>query len=468
MTAENEVMGDIEDKNGLLKDLSRASKEGLDDDLTLICSDGVRISANKSILAIRSPFFASMLLGGFQDSIGDELEFNSCDSVVLKLVLDYIWNGEVYFSNLPTVKLLEVMETSRFLCLNSLSDGVEGYISKIVDEGNVSRADSLVLLNFVTFHKFEHLGKRIVKYIDHHFDELKDLPTFQQLTELAMLSLLKNDEREISEMCLFEGMLKWMEGRDELNDDFKQVLIESCKLNKFTSAFLLTIVRKTELFRDEVIFDILEERVKSIEHAVVDANTKLDHMENDMNYLHSNIHQMEMKCNQDKKDADNKIRELQGKIDAIDLKWKNADINLRTCAEIVERSPEPNYDFSTSPLRNYLGASTGIVFKFKNWQFLNKVQFTLMHTVKTNYSCSYKLESSMDGITWATFMDVSGADCEGRQTIFFEKRTMQFLCIRLKIDDVFSKCFIKIDERDVVLMLDTISGERKNTGQVFW
>ena len=54
----------VDGKQEMMDDLMKAFEGGLDDNITLICSDGVRVSSNKSVLAIRSPFFASMFLGG--------------------------------------------------------------------------------------------------------------------------------------------------------------------------------------------------------------------------------------------------------------------------------------------------------------------------------------------------------------------------------------------------------------------
>ena len=96
----------VDGKQEMMDDLLKAFEGGLDDNITLICSDGVRVSSNKSVLAIRSPFFASMFLGGFQNTVGEELEFNSCDSVIMKLVLKYLWSGEVTLTDLQTAKLL--------------------------------------------------------------------------------------------------------------------------------------------------------------------------------------------------------------------------------------------------------------------------------------------------------------------------------------------------------------------------
>ena len=85
----------IDAKVQLLNNLSSAHEQGLVNDVTFICNDGVKISSNKSVLSVRSSYFYSMFFGGFKDTVEEEVEFKSCTSVVLKHILDYVWRGTI-------------------------------------------------------------------------------------------------------------------------------------------------------------------------------------------------------------------------------------------------------------------------------------------------------------------------------------------------------------------------------------
>ena len=65
----------IDAKDKLLTDLLNAHQNGLVNDVTFICNDGVKLSSNKSMLSVRSPFFCSMFFGGFKDTVEHEIEF---------------------------------------------------------------------------------------------------------------------------------------------------------------------------------------------------------------------------------------------------------------------------------------------------------------------------------------------------------------------------------------------------------
>ena len=196
-------------------------------------------------------------------------------------------------------------------------------------------------------------------------------------------------------------------------------------------------------------------------------------MENDIDMLQTDLHQMERKSKEDRNSKKTKIKTLQNKLEELNMMWKNADVNLRPIAEVVGRNPRPNKLLFSQlpPLQHHLGASPGLVYKFKTLESLNKVQFSVLDTMNMSISeheCSYTIEGSLDGKKWSTFVNFTGAKCKGQQTVFFAKQQLEYLCIRLKAESnlgKFGEWHIKIDESDVVLMLDTVSGERRNVGQ---
>ena len=104
----------------LLEDVRAAYKSGVLNDICIICSDGIKVSSNRNFLAIRVPFFEKMFFGSFQNTVQDEVEFNSCDSRTFTYILNYIWNGGLVLKHLTFSALLTVMETSRLLCIDSL------------------------------------------------------------------------------------------------------------------------------------------------------------------------------------------------------------------------------------------------------------------------------------------------------------------------------------------------------------
>jgi len=328
-------------------------------------------------------------------------------------------------------------------------------------------------LDFVILNKFEPLITCLMKYVDQHLNVMSCLPKFKELSVSTMCSLLNNDERQSYER-LFDAFALWIKEKDkDIDDKIKQDMINVFDLKKFSRIFLLKSVRRTNFFPVKEIYDVLEVKVNEIEAEYEKASKNVVLMDNDINMLQSDLHQMEMKSKEDINAKKAKIKTLQNKLNELTMKWKNADINLRPSAEVVGRSPRLNKLLFSQlpPLQHHLGASPGIVYKFKTPENLNKIQFSVLDTMNMNISeheCSYTIEGSMDGKKWSTFVNFTGSKCKGLQTVFFEKQQLEYLCIRLKAENnlgKFGEWHIKIDESDLVLMLDTVSGERKNLGQ---
>ena len=135
--------GTFDDEEKILEDLTVVYRDGLFNDITLTLSDNVHIDTNKFMLACRSPFFATMLFGGHKNTIGHNVTLDCCDSKIMKKVLDFIWNGAVELADMDIRSLLDLLETSRMMCLDSLNKGVEEYLESLVPEKNIDADDCL-------------------------------------------------------------------------------------------------------------------------------------------------------------------------------------------------------------------------------------------------------------------------------------------------------------------------------------
>ena len=257
-------------------------------------------------------------------------------------------------------------------------------------------------------------------------------------------------------------------------------MIDMFDLNLFSRTFFLNSVRKTNFFQHEDIFDVLESKVKEIECETEEANKQILSLKNKIKSLQSYLHQVEIKSEQDNKSKEMEVQQLNVNLGNLENMWQNADRNLLLHAEVVGKMPRPRSENKlscmvphlVSPYQNYLGESPGVMYKLNSTKYVNKVQFTLMNTAdisSSDYYCSYTIESSTDkncwSWNWSTVVDFTGLKCRGRQTVFFEKRPMMYMCVRLKNYDGAGKYFFEIDESDAVLMLDTTSGARVNLGQ---
>jgi len=99
-----------------------------------------------------------------------------------------------------------------------------------------------------------------------------------------------------------------------------------------------------------------------------------------------------------------------------------------------------------------------VIYEFKDRrELINKVEFTL------NVAQGYALDSSFDGINWTLIVEFPDMVCRGRQIVYFKKTKMRYLRIKLKVYTGFF--WINVRDGDVVAVLDTTTGVRKNQGQ---
>jgi len=260
--------GIFDARESVLEDLTTAHREGLFDDITLTLSDGVKLSTNRFMLACRSPFFATMLYGGLQDSSSDKIEITACDSGIMGRVLDFMWVGRVTLSDMDIPELLDLLETSRLMCLDSLTLGVNNFLKELISFKKIEFEDCLDALDFATFHKFENLTECLLKYIRKNLESVRLLPRFKMLCSDSILGILLYEGIESRAVDLFTAFTVWAEDKDDLPENIRTQLIRSFDLRSFTRAEIQTIVRPTKFFKDQDVFDVLQEKYDQIEAMV--------------------------------------------------------------------------------------------------------------------------------------------------------------------------------------------------------
>jgi len=246
----------ISEEKNILEDIRCVYESGMVNDIIIKCSDGIKLASNKSILAIRVPFFAKMFFGSFRNTIQDEVDLKSCESQTLNHILDFIWKGSLDLKSLSLCTLLNILETSRMLCLDSLFSGVERHLILRIDNGNVEVCDYLDALDFAVSNKFDSLLQSLLVHVDQNLQKVVDSTRFFSLSEASMLALLETDFQNNTADFVFEAFLKWVKNK-EVGADIKLKMLDSFDLYKFSSIFLLKTVQKTEFFKDKDIFTVL-------------------------------------------------------------------------------------------------------------------------------------------------------------------------------------------------------------------
>ena len=268
--------GTFDDAEKILEDLTVVYRDGLFNDITLTMSDNVHIDTNKFMLACRSPFFATMLFGGHKNTIGHNVTLDCCDSKIMKKVLDFIWNGAVELADMDIRSLLDLLETSRMMCLDSLNKGVEEYLESLVAEKNIDSDDCLVAFDFVISHRFESLSECFLNFIDHHLQNIMELPRFCNLSSASVLAILKNGRSVSKKIDLLQSFIAWVKDKDDLPENVKSQMIACFELRSFTRSEIQNKVRKTGFYTDKDIFDTLQEKYDELEETLKSQRIELE------------------------------------------------------------------------------------------------------------------------------------------------------------------------------------------------
>jgi len=423
----NADMHEINGKNKLIEDMVNAHAQGFVNDIVFICADGVRLSSNKSLLSIRSAFFATMFFGGFKNTIQEEVEFGSCTSEVLQHILNYIWNGAINLKLLSVEMMLNLMEISRMVCLELLYHGIEDYLISKFSHNTICAEDLLTILDFSILNNFDYLQSCTLNSIDQNLHKAVECPRFKLLTESSILHLLTYSQTS-SESALFEAVTWWMKGRQNLDESSKRQMLDTFDLKRFSKEYLLSTVRKTGFYDVKVILDVLEDKIVETEKILSDTKSLLHDKMRDIEEYRWKIMSLESSLVDEKKSN----LSLKEKLE----KWDDADKNI------------PCYDTNYGDkLRDY----SVVCLKMDRNRFINKFQFNVQDS---EMRFSYNIYSSLDGSTWSFIGDYN--DCRGKQTLYFPLRKMCYVRI------TFKKCSRDARIHSVVLMLDSKSGQRKN------
>eukprot|EP00092_Neocalanus_flemingeri_P107643 GFUD01138176.1.p1 GENE.GFUD01138176.1~~GFUD01138176.1.p1 ORF type:complete len:428 (-),score=86.63 GFUD01138176.1:115-1323(-) len=266
----------FEDKETLLADVSKAYTGCLYSDITFILKDNVSVSTSRFMLACRVPYFATLLYGGFGDnSTGNPVTLDCCDSQIFKQILNFVWEGEISFSELEIQSLLDLLETARFLCIDRLVEGIIDYLEFLLKRKLIEFDDCLVAFDFVILNKFTKASGVLLSFIDQNLRTISFLPKFADLSEASIQMLLNFEERISSEIDLFTAFVNWIKNKETVSEEVKTEMLQCFDLERFDRNDLVA-VRESEMFDANQICDVLEKHMEKLQEEVKSKNKIID------------------------------------------------------------------------------------------------------------------------------------------------------------------------------------------------
>ena len=254
------MSGTFEDANYLVTDISNAYRNQMFPDVTFVLSDGVTIQSNRYMLAWRSKYFANKLIGLKEED--GEVVMN-CDSKIFQLLLDYVWEGRVDFSNLELKHLLDLMVYARITCLERLDKNIQEYLSHILEAGGqLDIEEYWTVLEFCSSNGYEEIQTSALKFIDKNFNTICSSKAVSKLSSDVIFTLLENKNRTVKEIDVFNALTLWLENQTSpVEDSNRTALLSMVNLTAMKPADLLRVVRKSGLYTDMDICDAFEKQI---------------------------------------------------------------------------------------------------------------------------------------------------------------------------------------------------------------
>ena len=190
-------------------------------DVILKLSNGEIIKAHKMILAAVSPVFNGMFYGNFKEGKLDEVNLQEENSKIMKLFIDFVYNGDCQLDNLddvlPLMKIVDYYQINKIpfhlkcgkVILAELdSSNYLNLLPKfacVMSEESIQKAADKVMC----YCKCDFIGK---------FDETKSFP------EEILLYLLQRNDILFPEIEIFDYLVKWHDYQTkELDKELKLV-----------------------------------------------------------------------------------------------------------------------------------------------------------------------------------------------------------------------------------------------------
>ena len=190
-------------------------------DVTLKLSNGKVIKAHKMILAAVSPVFNGMFYGNFKEGKLDEVNLQEENSNIMKLFIDFVYNGDCKVDNLDNV--LPLMKVVDYYQINKVPFLLK--CGKVI-LAELDSSNYLDLLSkFACIMSEESIQKAADKVMCYcncdfisNFDETKNLP------EEILLYLLQRNDILLPEIEIFDYLVKWHDYQTkELGKELKLV-----------------------------------------------------------------------------------------------------------------------------------------------------------------------------------------------------------------------------------------------------
>ncbi|KAF0759416.1 Uncharacterized protein FWK35_00018029 [Aphis craccivora] len=227
-------------------------------DIMLQTDDGIIVYGHKYILASATPYFKAMF-SKFCESKKDRVNITKVDSTILKLLIDYIYTGEIMITQ-ENVEF--VLVAADLLQLDYVKQACVEFLQKQLDPSNC-----LGIKLFADLHNCIELLSNCEVFIKKQFLEVVKCDEFLSLSSEEVIKLISiNDIGVPLEEKIYECVIKWVKHEFNRRKHLLPNLMEHVRLPLISKEYLVENVVNEPLLKNdpkckEYVFEALHFQV---------------------------------------------------------------------------------------------------------------------------------------------------------------------------------------------------------------
>lgn len=271
----------------LIENISNLMKRSSFNDLRITSKNGVQVEANKVILAAMSSFFDRKLHEKLTSDRFLEIEIEiSCSKEILELVIKFFYTGKMSFESLALKELLDLLYLLQ-LFESKVFSVVENFTINQINEDRFALEDLLMHSRTAEVYNFEEIISLMIKCFRSKIDEVSKLQEVKNLSSNFLEALVHNNVEDAKSGLYetkFEIMTSWLES-NKISEELKIKFLSNFDLRNFTNQQLISTVRKSKLFSDSSILDVLSNSILNLENRFEEQKQMLVTQENQFSLL---------------------------------------------------------------------------------------------------------------------------------------------------------------------------------------
>ena len=172
----------------------------------------------------------------------------------IKLLLRYIYTGQVNCNELDVDSILELLEIAHMYGVEKLQTSLSRYLQGILCAQNVCE----IYCRALVLPSMDDLTEACLSVIDKHSDTLLKSYSICDLSATALAQILNRGTSYADELDVFKAVARW--SADHPTDEKLPVVLEAIRLPLIPTKDLLTTVRDSGLIPENRLLEALRTR----------------------------------------------------------------------------------------------------------------------------------------------------------------------------------------------------------------